>query len=349
MSQLDRKYSNSPRSPSTPTVVEQLLRRGEMRSPSASPRCHDMEGDHGYHHKKSVLSKVKDKAKKWKHSFSMKKRHNNTEEDGSSTTPSWGVSLDELEDENEDPEYFGAPMYESELAPEACKESARQHPRADHVISSNHFLPNNVHQYHHRHNHYHGIDEERGTPTSSANLVNEKIAPINTTRSDHSSNEIAKKIQGLTVSTHLIASDTPIENDTYQPMDNNFAEKETDELPALESGGLDSPGKLVSPGKQVWDKGVSVKEFIMNTFEPGEDERALSRVIVDAMSPRKQPGDASMVDKVKEAVSSMLWTSDESANSNRSTATKSSTPTSVPGNANQVVEEENQGKILQAN
>lgn len=75
-------------------------------SPSFA-KNHDPEEDHVHHQKKSVLSKVKEKARKLKHSLSGKKRHN---EDGN-TTPSWGVSLEDYEDEEEeeDAEYLGAP------------------------------------------------------------------------------------------------------------------------------------------------------------------------------------------------------------------------------------------------
>ena len=66
---------------------------------------HDPEEDQTHHQKKSVLSKVKEKARKLRHSLSAKKRHN---EDGN-TTPSWGVNLDDYEDEEEDAEYLGAP------------------------------------------------------------------------------------------------------------------------------------------------------------------------------------------------------------------------------------------------
>lgn len=45
-------------------------------------------------------------------------------------------------------------------------------------------------------------------------------------------------------------------------------------------------------GDQVWDKGVSMKEYIIQKFEPGEDDRALSRVISKAISPRKDSSQA---------------------------------------------------------
>lgn len=46
---------------------------------------------------------MKERAKKWRSNL-IKKKHS----DDSNTTPSWGVSLDDDEDE-EDPEYLGAP------------------------------------------------------------------------------------------------------------------------------------------------------------------------------------------------------------------------------------------------
>ncbi|XP_076916942.1 uncharacterized protein LOC143576807 [Bidens hawaiensis] len=46
------------------------------------------------------------------------------------------------------------------------------------------------------------------------------------------------------------------------------------------------------------DKGVSMKEYIMNKFEPGEDERALSQAITQTISPK--------CEKVKEVVNSLL-------------------------------------------
>ncbi|RWW87679.1 hypothetical protein BHE74_00003482 [Ensete ventricosum] len=38
--------------------------------------------------------------------------------------------------------------------------------------------------------------------------------------------------------------------------------------------------------KQVWDKGVSVKEYLMQKLEPGEEDRVLCEVITEAVSPR---------------------------------------------------------------
>lgn len=49
---------------------------------------------------------------------------------------------------------------------------------------------------------------------------------------------------------------------------------------------------LVKMWRQVWDKGVSMKEYISQKFEPSEDDRELSRVITKAISPRKSSSQA---------------------------------------------------------
>lgn len=68
---------------------------------------HDLEDDIDHHQKKSVFTKVKEKAKKLRNSLSNKKRHGEDE----NITPSWGYNLDEDEEEEEgvDAEYLGAP------------------------------------------------------------------------------------------------------------------------------------------------------------------------------------------------------------------------------------------------
>ncbi|KAL3530791.1 hypothetical protein ACH5RR_010113 [Cinchona calisaya] len=56
-----------------------------------------------------------------------------------------------------------------------------------------------------------------------------------------------------------------------------------------------------------WDAGVFVKEYIMNKLEPEEDDRALSEVIYEAISPKKGAGDnMGVVEKVREAITSLL-------------------------------------------
>ncbi|XP_031249467.1 low-temperature-induced 65 kDa protein [Pistacia vera] len=259
-----RRYGENPRSPTSPTVEHLMGGEASRWSPHSSPvirRDHDPEEDHTHHQKKSVLTKVKERAKKLRQSLSGKKKH--IEE--SNTTPSWGVSLED-EEEEKDAEYLGAPMYESELAPEGYKVHARHYPREISVISEKQVLASSVN---------HSVEQEKekpatppttpkqtSTPTTPnettpnktiTETVTEKLAPAYATVSD-ATHAIASKIQGLTVSSPA----TP----------------EVKKLPALETE------KPASPTGQMWDKGVSVKEFIKNKFEPGEDERALSQGVL---------------------------------------------------------------------
>lgn len=67
---------------------------------------HDMEEDQAMmYQRKSVLAKVKEKARKLRYSLSKKRQ----EEEEANFTPSWGVSLEDEEEEVEDAEYLGAP------------------------------------------------------------------------------------------------------------------------------------------------------------------------------------------------------------------------------------------------
>ncbi|XP_042512914.1 apomucin-like isoform X2 [Macadamia integrifolia] len=125
--------SGTPRN--TITTMEQFLHYDDP---------HFREEDHSQHSRKSVITKMKEKTKRWRETLVKKKPDDNV-------TPTWGVSLDEEDDYDQDvePEYLGAPMYESELAPEDCREAARQHPRANPVISNKHFLATNFTTQHH--------------------------------------------------------------------------------------------------------------------------------------------------------------------------------------------------------
>ncbi|KAL5750310.1 hypothetical protein ACOSP7_024913 [Xanthoceras sorbifolium] len=327
-----QRYSESPRTPISPTIEQFLGGDSSRWSPHSSPtfrKEYDLEEDHSHHQKKSVLTKVKEKAKKFRHSLS-KKKHSGGDE--GNTTPSWGVTLEDDEDEEEDAEYLGAPMYESELAPEGYKENARQHPRAFPVISERHVLTSSVNNDEkpdigQEENEKPSVEKENEKPPSPlktlTETVTEKLAPAYATVSD-ATLAIASKIQSLTVSSPTSAS-------------------ETDKKTVGETGQKDT-----SPTTQIWDKGVSVKEYILNKFEPGEDEKALSQVITDAMSPRRSPREGTMVEKVKEVVTSLIWSEEPSQSSiAHSTTITSHIPIST--NAYDVVEEETHGRILQAN
>ncbi|KAI4322116.1 hypothetical protein L6164_021836 [Bauhinia variegata] len=413
MAQLERtqRHVDTGKTSVNPTV-EQLLRGSEVSkmsptSSSSSPsspyfermKHHDPEEDHSHHQKKSVLTKVKEKAKKLRHSLS-KKRH-----DDANVAPSWGVTLEE-DDEEEDPEYLGAPMYESELAPEAYRENARQHPRATPVISEKHVLPTTAKP---------GVEQERErtiapstrrtTPNTTTNspspkqrmteTVTEKLGPVYTTRSD-AADSIATKIQGIGISGSAkcqspsatasaakfqgIAVSKPSEHQNYSaparaakrapstfsapntPTGTKMASQSLSGatvVPRTSSSAPVTPQtssallKSTSPTDQIWDKGVSVKEYLLNKFEPGEDEKALSQVISEAMSPRRTPGDVGVMEKVREAVTSLLRNEEPSKCAVKSPASTipSSTSSQVPVSTtvHEVDQDENHGRILQTN
>ncbi|OVA15598.1 hypothetical protein BVC80_9033g72 [Macleaya cordata] len=273
------------------------------------------------HPRHLLLAKVKEKAKKWRHTLVNKKKqgqdNNNT---SSTTTPAWGVSLEdddndnyEVDDDEEDPEYFGAPIYESELAPDGYKETVSQHPRTNtpHLASDKHVMETNITTTPPK-------DQEKEIPAASKTMtesVTEKVAPAYAKVSE-ATQLITSKIQNATIPTSL----APIRSDEMSS----------------------------TAGEHKWDKGVSVKEYLMQKLEPGQEERALSEVISDAMSPKTITGDTGVVEKVREAVSSMLGI-ESSTTSLPTTMTNMSPHIPLSTNAQEVIVEENQERRLQAN
>ncbi|KAJ0984017.1 hypothetical protein J5N97_002373 [Dioscorea zingiberensis] len=80
---------------------------------------------HNHHGKKSIMVKVKDKALKWRHMLGKKHGHHKS---GEEATPiPFGVHEDNNGGE-EDPEFHGAPMYESERSPRFYKERSSRRP-----------------------------------------------------------------------------------------------------------------------------------------------------------------------------------------------------------------------------
>ncbi|XP_057953119.1 uncharacterized protein LOC131147631 isoform X2 [Malania oleifera] len=303
MAQLDgtQRFNENPQISTIPTI-EQLLQGedwswSESNSPT-SGKDHHEEG-HAHPNKRSVLARVREKARKWRQSRGKKKQSYE-----GATMPSCDVSLGAEDEENEqDAEYFGAPMYESELAPEGYKEAARLHPRTVPVTSEKHDLDSSGTR----------DDAEQGKETKTiTETVTEKLAPAYATVAE-ATHTIASKIQSLTVKSPT-ASSTPEQS---------------------------------SGSEQKWDKGVSVKEYLMHKLEPGEDERALSQVISEAISPRKAPGEMGMVEKVKGAVTSLLQA--ESPSQSTMAISNSSSQIPISTNAHEAVDEENHGRILQTN
>ncbi|GAB4824442.1 hypothetical protein Ancab_007327 [Ancistrocladus abbreviatus] len=428
-----------PKTPTTPNAQHIL----QADSPSGwSPtfgKSHDLEEDHFPRGKKlSVIAKVKEKAKKWRQSF-LRRRHGDQ-------TPSWGVALDD-DEVDEDPEYLGAPMYESEHAPEGYKENARQHPRADPVISEKHVLANTVKSH---------ADQEKEKPLTPAektmaedengkppsppakkttaddrkvkppavkktvddedqkgrppsppkktvtkdekeklDSTNEKSVTEEETgrqpnsmstavgKERHASSEkpITEEGKGKLPSSGKSMADGEKENpsssnkstaedvevkvpNSEKALTETVTEKLAPAYATISEATHTITSKLqgltvsILPGEsaredamteeQNWDMGVSVKEYIRNKLEPGEDEKALSQVISDAISSKKTPEDKGVMEKVKEAMASLLQKEEPAAQASPLRTSNSSKHIPVSTTAHEV-EEESQRRRLQAN
>ncbi|KAG6436778.1 hypothetical protein SASPL_101680 [Salvia splendens] len=381
MAQLERikKFSeSSPKSQTLPTF-EQLLRDEEAYWSKLSPRgrsCHDHEVCPTYctsgDTKKSVLSLVKDTAKKWRRSISGRRKngfefhdynHNRDsnhnynqsqslyqnhgqshhhDHDHNHMTPTRGSTMeDDLDHEQAyDPEFLGAPMYESEAAPDCLKETARQHPRADPVISESHKAPNMKHKAS-----LLGVDKPVSPNTNIVTIkihaAADKLAPTcaamsnathnSTNMITNTSHAVADKLAPacnvVSDATHKIA--TKIAGIAGVSPETQPCPEAKAELMSEDAGNLkarlnvtDDAGNMkqcATGSPQTYERGVSVKEFILNKLEPGEDEKALSQAITEGISPRKSTGETGVVDKVKEAVSSLLR-QEETSNSTETSA-----------------------------
>ncbi|KAF3625760.1 hypothetical protein P3S67_009060 [Capsicum chacoense] len=314
MAQLDplQRFSHTSKSSpkSNSTTFEQISPgngRSWLTSTSPTAYCYDQEEYTPTHGKKSVISKVKEKAKKLKHTFSGKKKLPETDiHDGR-----WpGIMLDDNDEEDEDPEYLGAPMYESEQAPEPYKEAARQHPRADPVISEKSVTPRSI-----KRNQVTEHDNTEILPDSPSKTitetVTEKLAPAYAAVSD-ATHAIASKFSNLT----LTNNDNQVSEIQNAPKVGQFADqKNVNKL----GQNVDQNADALSSPTQKWDKGVSVKEYFVEKFEPGEGEKSLSQIITEVMSPRQSASrDTGIVEKMKEAVTSFIQLDDSPKSAKKS-------------------------------
>lgn len=286
---------------------------------------------------------MKEKARKLRYSLSKRRQEDEN------VTPSWGVSLEDAEEEDADAEYLGAPMYESEEAPEVYKENARQHPRANPVISEKHVLQTNVKARVEQQDQDHkplspvkftttttqpSTTTITTTPPPASNTtrnekVSEKLIPAYAEGSDDdAANSISSKIEGLAVSTTPSANVSPQDSPSLASL--------------TSSSSFPVNGKNTSP-----NGGASVKEYLKIKFEPGGDEKALSHVISEAMSPRKATHNAGVMEKVRGAVNSLLRNDEPSQKCAVKTTTAGNSFQTT--NAQQVGHEGNHGRTLQAN
>ncbi|KAF8116606.1 hypothetical protein N665_0016s0036 [Sinapis alba] len=361
-----KTHVHQPGNPSFSTLG-QRHQSGEASklSPTGSPRKeNEHHGEHS-HHKKSLFSKMKDKAKKLQHSLSGKRRHD--EEGDANTSLPFGRSADhqvreagvyatlsprdkskdhkvreEGELEEEDPEYLGAPMYESKKAPEELKETARQHPRETPVITETNVLsvlPAN-HDAEQQQKDCNGSNTENPMISEKnvlSDVKQEKTAHSNTTTvTDSVTNKepiSPSKTVTETVTETLAPAYAKVSDVTHaitkkiQDMafpESTDAEPDINDVSEINTSGTNQPTGF---NTKVWDKGVSMKEYISQKFTPGEDDRELSRVISKAISPRKASSEAGTFNGATNMVSA----------------------SNSLANTNEIIKKENHGKMLQPN
>jgi hypothetical protein len=189
------------------------------------------------------------------------------------------------------------------------------------------------------------------TPSAPSKILTKPVAEKNLTPTYAEGSETAQyitsKFQGLSVSKpgeHHSSSTTAAT--THKPSSLTIRASRTPPAKMPSQTGQSTPrssstptpsppasappiASNTSPTSQIWDKGVSVKEYLMNKFEPGEDEKALSKVISEAMSPRRNPGDVGVIEKVREAVTSLLRTEEPTKPEETNTTITTHTPSQV--------------------
>ncbi|CAH1432483.1 unnamed protein product [Lactuca virosa] len=273
----------------TSSTFQQLLQREGSKwshiSTEKLKKNKNQEHNGNDHNKKSsVLAKVKEKAKKLKHSLSIKKhRHEN---DPPSTSVTCNAITSSEDKGGENAEFHSPRMSTSKHIPDTNKQEARDHPREAHIPIT-----------------------EKHSPTSK----DEPTCSSNTIKNSHSKNgELTDDANHQVTST--VGAHNDVNNQAATTAD---AAKEND-LPesssrfsnlTVSTAGKDERSTEEGENMKTWERGVSVKEYLLQKFEPGEDERALSQIITQTISPRR--------DKVREAMSSFLKTEEPSESTSK--------------------------------
>ncbi|WOL16511.1 hypothetical protein Cni_G25298 [Canna indica] len=216
----------------------------------------DYYGDDYHQHqaKKSLMTRVKERAKKWRQVL-VRRRSPKREDDNA--TPPWGVSLEEADEEDDSDHLHGAPRigvdgYEDS---DSEKNSTIHYPSpcTDNLTAreAEMKLGNDV----------------RKQPAGSDQTAAVKDAAAGNADCVDAGN----KSLGETV-TDSLAPAYAVVSEATQAIASRIQESAR---PSCESA-----------AKQVWEKGVSMKEYLLQKLEPTEEDRALCQVITSAVSPR---------------------------------------------------------------
>ncbi|XP_026444370.1 PHD finger protein rhinoceros-like isoform X1 [Papaver somniferum] len=201
-------------------------------------------------------------------------------------------------------EYLGAPMYESERA------SNNQGNHLDKHVASHAVLQPLVSDKH--------ILETKNTPILPVKTTAPPIVSMTTTPPPDNSAitiHVEKEPQSKKESPSKTITETVTEkfgpayakvSEATQSLASKIQNAAMPASSASSTLPITSSRDETRSGEKRWDKGVSVRQYFISKLEPGDEEKALSEVISDAMSPKTITGDTGVVEKVREAVSSML-------------------------------------------
>ncbi|KAI3679905.1 hypothetical protein L2E82_50885 [Cichorium intybus] len=246
----------------------------------------NQENNGNHHNKKSVLAKVKEKAKRLKHSFSIKKHRHDNDPPCTSVTRTPIPGSENKRGENV--EFHSArKMPESKPIPDTNKQAAISIPTKHSTLSKDE----------------HASSSNTITETQSKNQAPEDRSSV--AADPDTKNQITSAVAAESDQKDQVAStaDVPKEHDLPVSGISRFSN--------LTVSTSSTGDRSIEEGEktQTRDKGVSVKKYLMHKLEPGEDERALSQIITQTISPRR--------DKVREAMSSFLKSEEPSESTSK--------------------------------
>lgn len=180
-------------------------------------------------------------------------------------------------------------VYESVQAPEECKENVKQHPREVTASTEKHVIGSCAKIAEAK-------DGQEPTRKTMTETVSEKLVPAAYNAVSNATYAVSNATSAVSNATYAITSKI-----------SSLTVETTGSTGKTSNSSSGSSGQM-----HMYDKGVSVKEYLMQKLEPGEDEKALSQVIKEAISP-KGSEQVGMVEKMKEAVNLYLQPSSDSA------------------------------------
>ncbi|WOL14915.1 hypothetical protein Cni_G23696 [Canna indica] len=255
-------------------------------SAPATPTAGNLQDDHEdrrYRRSKSMITRLKEKAKKWRQMLVKKRR---ARQGDSPRTPPLGTILDERDEEVS--EHQGTMLSESDKVADVyndtalVKDSTNQHPAPCDKPTATPLSNENKEE---------GMvkaDEEHKHPAPELDRLGSvkdlTIAEVPTTDINTATNEKSMD-QNPTCN-----SSSNNNNDNNKSLGSTVTEMlgpAYSMTQAIASKIQESSGPMYEiAAKQVWDKSASVREYLLQKLEPGEEDKALCKVITEVVSPR---------------------------------------------------------------